>query len=554
MGGINDYYNSKQDVLSQLDVNTDMNVQYNLFEKYLYEGAKILDCGCRSYRDSNHFIMHGYEVTTIDYSELNHKIASKLTGLDVQNMLLKDNAFENQFDGIWACDLLLNVPVEEITDILVKFKKVLAPKGILYISFRHGEFTKEKEERYFNEMNEVTFTKLINKVGEFTIKETYLSSDVGSEREGEKWINTILIKNDNTELKTRNEMEAFEKVEPLEGEVIIDSNGSKILKVSRKRAKVDLMGSLDRLMQCVNIENVANTIHKGAKYVVQIPRRYQKQFESGEYFLNKNKITGIEWPTLMKKAENGRYQFVDNLPIQQKEFIEGNPFQDICNSYHNIVMQQQLAQIADTVSETYESVKMIELGQQDDRVALIETGKEEILYAMTLRNEEEKKEYLRLGTDNLLNGKNQIGEALKRRVEAFKPLPENGVAMFFTTLAKPDYLSKKDDEVEAIQECYSMYIQATKMLAATFAYTGEIEAVELTFNRSVAFLKEVDFSKVKTIELSHKDVDLSEWFFNRPIEYIEAEKAPCLEAAKEYDYVQIEITGDELLEVMSDGK
>ena len=255
----------------------------------------------------------------------------------------------------------------------------------------------------------------------------------------------------------------------------------------------------------------------------------------------------------MRKAENGQYRFVDDLPIkQQQEFIKGNPFQDMCNSYHNIVMQQQLAQIADTVAETYETVKMIEVGQQDDRIALIESGKEQILIAMSIQDEEHKKDLLKSGAHDLLLGKEQIGKALLRRVEAFKALPDSGFSMFFTTLTRPGYLSKKDDEVEAIQECYSMYIEATRMLAATFAYTGETAAVEQTFKKSISFLKEIDFSAVKTIELSHKDVDLSDWFFNHPVEYIEVEKAPCLESAKEYDYVQIEVSGDDLLEVIKD--
>ena len=47
-------------------------------------------------------------------------------------------------------------------------------------------------------------------------------------------------------------------------------------------------------------------------------------------------------------------------------------------------MQKQLAQIAETVAETYQSVKMIEKGQQDDRVALIDAGREQILLATSL--------------------------------------------------------------------------------------------------------------------------------------------------------------------------
>ena len=256
----------------------------------------------------------------------------------------------------------------------------------------------------------------------------------------------------------------------------------------------------------------------------------------------------------MKINENGQRRFVGNLPIKQQEFIQGNPFQDICNSYHNIVMQRQLAQIAATVAETYETVKMIEVGQQDDRVALIESGKEQILLAMAVQDENERKELLRLGAHDLLLGKEQIGKALQRRVEAFKALPESSVQRFMLAFTKPGYLSKRDSEVEDIQECYSLYVEATKMLAATFAYTGEKAAIQQTFKHSTEFLKGIDFSNVKTIEMSHKDVDFEDWFFNHPVEYIEVEEKPCLEEAEKYDYVQIEVSGEKLMEVFENGR
>lgn len=38
-------------------------------------------------------------------------------------------------------------------------------------------------------------------------------------------------------------------------------------------------------------------------------------------------------------------------------------------------MQQQMAQLSERIEETYQTVEMIERGQQDDRVAFIEAGK-----------------------------------------------------------------------------------------------------------------------------------------------------------------------------------
>ena len=48
---------------------------------------------------------------------------------------------------------------------------------------------------------------------------------------------------------------------------------------------------------------------------------------------------------------------------------------------------------------------MIERGQQDDRIALIDSGREQVLLAMTMTDENEKKEMLRVATRDLLVGK-----------------------------------------------------------------------------------------------------------------------------------------------------
>lgn len=331
-----------------------------------------------------------------------------------------------------------------------------------------------------------------------------------------QWLSAdlTLIEKIRSEMTVNKEIISTEETEKLEGEIVLDSKGNKILKIHEGMTNIDFAGAVDRLAQYVNIAEIASTIEKGVEYVVQIPAQYQKQYEAGEYFINQNKTTGIEWPTLMRKAETGQYRFVDDLPIKQQEFIQGNPFQDICNSYHNIYMQQQMAQLSERVEETYQTVKMIECGLQDDRVAFIEAGRKEIMLALTLQDENDRNEQMRLGIHNLLLGREQIGKAMVRRIEDFEPLPESRVVLFLNTLAHNNYQNKKDDEIENIQECYEMYLQATKMIAGAYEYKGEMAAVEQTFEEGISFLDSIDFGKLKSIELVHKGVDLDDMFYN----------------------------------------
>ena len=58
---------------------------------------------------------------------------------------------------------------------------------------------------------------------------------------------------------------------------------------------------------------------------------------------------------------------------------------------------------------------------------------------------------LRVAVIDLLVGKEQIGKALMRRVEAFESIPDSGLKIFLNTLKDGNYLNKKDDEIEDIQ-------------------------------------------------------------------------------------------------------
>ena len=180
----------------------------------------------------------------------------------------------------------------------------------------------------------------------------------------------------------------------MDTETTIINKDKKYLKVSGLQKDINFTGLVNKVAQYVNISDIVSNIEKSAEYVVQIPAKYKDAFDAGEVFINKNKKTGIEWPTLMRKTDNGQYRFVGDLPIKQQEFYRGNPIQEICINYHNIVTQQQLAEISQSIVETYQTVKMIERRQQDDRIALIDAGREQVLLAMTMTDKHEKKKCL----------------------------------------------------------------------------------------------------------------------------------------------------------------
>ena len=103
-----------------------------------------------------------------------------------------------------------------------------------------------------------------------------------------------------------------------------------------------------------------------------------------------------------------------------------------------------------------------------------------------------------------------------------------------------------------MQDYYDLYLQATKLLAASYALCGNLETAEQTFRLSESTIRSIDFSKVETIRYQHKG--LTDMFYSAPAGYIATERTVCLEEAKHYDYVALEVSGEKLLEVLGNGQ
>ncbi|MDE6047602.1 MAG: class I SAM-dependent methyltransferase, partial [Anaeroplasmataceae bacterium] len=170
----------------------DMSVQYSLFEEQLSKNAScILDLGFGSGRDSLYF-QKKYKIYGIDVTAEFCEHAKEIGLKNIYQMKAQDLNFVNQFDGIWACASLLHIPSSELVDVFKRCYKALKENGILYCSFKYGDFEGIRDERYFTDMNLERFKKLIEPT-QFDIVNECITLDARPERE-EQWLNIVLKK------------------------------------------------------------------------------------------------------------------------------------------------------------------------------------------------------------------------------------------------------------------------------------------------------------------------------------------------------------------------
>ena len=347
--------------------------------------------------------------------------------------------------------------------------------------------------------------------------------------------------------------EATDLMDPKPGDIVEQPKG-KILWIKKGIEGVDLKGILARVSQYTDLGHTLTHIEKIKQYVVQIPLQYQKAFDEGKYFINQNQTTGKMWPTLMEIKENNRWGFVDNLPIVEQKLVHGNPMRDISMNFYNLALQRQIASLAEAVERTYRAVERIEHGQMDDRIALLHSGREQIELAMLLNDPNDKKQAIALGRQSLIDAKHQIGMTLKRRAEEFEPIPEGWLAQRWLAFWHDGIFDRRDYEFEEMQDYYALYLDSTKLLAASYIATGEIEAAKKAYLDSIDFMGAINFGNAQTIKYIHTSEDIQDRFVYHSVSYIEVEQKNADEDAKEYDYMVIEATGKEILEALGDGE
>ena len=173
---MSNYYDFNAKEYINNTINCDMSIHYEKFIKYLPKRGKILDVGFGSGRDLIYFKSLEYEVEGIDIS-IEFIKNMKSQGFVVSLMSVIEMNFKNKYDGIWACASLLHIKREQLEEVFIKCINALKENGVLYCLFKYVDMEVEKDNRYFNYINEEVIKNIIDE-NKLYLVESYTTNDV----------------------------------------------------------------------------------------------------------------------------------------------------------------------------------------------------------------------------------------------------------------------------------------------------------------------------------------------------------------------------------------
>lgn len=185
------YYDTNADIFISETLDLDMSELYTRFEKYLKTDAKILDIGCGTGRDLKYFNEKYKMAEGIEPSLKLCEFARDYSKASVFHGFLLEFEIQAKFDGIWACASLLHISSSELGLAFEKIQDLLASDGVVYCSFKYGDFEGERNGRVFTDLTEKTLPKYLLGTN-LKVQEYWITSDVRVGRESEKWLNTII--------------------------------------------------------------------------------------------------------------------------------------------------------------------------------------------------------------------------------------------------------------------------------------------------------------------------------------------------------------------------
>ena len=108
-------------------------------------------------------------------------------------LCFEDVAWQERFDGIWACASLLHVAPADLPDVLRRLQRALRPGGVMFFKFKYGQGQRHSPDgRRFTDMDEAGVRALLDALPELSCLDMRTGEDDRAAELRERWIQVLV--------------------------------------------------------------------------------------------------------------------------------------------------------------------------------------------------------------------------------------------------------------------------------------------------------------------------------------------------------------------------
>ncbi|EKY28084.1 hypothetical protein [Clostridium celatum] len=327
-------------------------------------------------------------------------------------------------------------------------------------------------------------------------------------------------------------------------------NGSEILKSKFSNRYINIKENLlNEISEMVSgAGKIKDIINPEKAYMAKFPTDILEKMNSGQYDIMKCK-DGELLSTIIDKTLPKNKNIVHQIRLEEVSIGVEEKLKDLSANISNMVLQQQLADLAQMLNQIQKTLIDVKRGQVLDRIALVKSGREKLEQAMKLSDSNEDKKQLIINAISGLNdGRAKLELYIRDEMEKDIKIPENKLILMFKSLFNNSYYDDIESNFAELEEGINAYFEATNLLAISYEVTNNREAIEEVFKPAKRLIQDSAY-KMKALSkvVLNGEVSSLAWYDNEEKILSEIDNYSNLKLLQEKKYICIEFKGKDLL-------
>ena len=285
-------------------------------------------------------------------------------------------------------------------------------------------------------------------------------------------------------------------------------------------------------------------INPETEYIAKFTPKLLELMDEHDVQFLKDKATGELLPDLYDYTNKG---LGGKVRLEVRSSISAQDLLNFNIAANNLMLQQKIEELAVEIRKIQRIAVQIERGQDNDRFAKVEAGRNMFQQALRIVDDNDLKRKMIVNAIALLNeGRALIEKTIIEKLNVIEGVPKNLIVRTWKIFIGDGYLEDKRSEYRSIQEYFYYYCMALEPLAYAYYSLSQTQLIEEVLLESKGVLEHPRLEVLRSFEplLSEKPSE-DVWYLNA-----DKYEKELMEAYSENKPIEISITGQQLLEAI----